>query len=144
MSISAIFRRPRIRVVVMIREPFLAVVRNNSHMSRAGKFAGAAKEQSPSSAHHVDSVSIQIRTVHARRASNPNVVSAVDAGTTGAPLHEQIVVAALVIYVRSFDGTVVGELIRGRCGTDSQTCCRIELNKVNAAPIRAKRHPKIG
>src|SRR5262249_233996 len=99
MSVSAILRRPGIRIVVVIGEPFLAVFGNDSHVPRTGEFAGAGKEEASAAGYHIDAISIEIRTGYGCRASNANVVSAINAGTTGAPIHEQVVVAAVVIDV---------------------------------------------
>src|SRR5262245_2901504 len=143
MSVGAIFGRPCIRVVVVIREPILTVFRNDSHVAGSSEFAGAPHEQSSAPTYRVDAVSIEIRTSDSCRASDANVVGAVDAGTTGAPIHEQVIISAAFIDTGGLDRAIIGQLISRRRRADAQTGRGMQLYQVDPAPIGTEDHPEI-
>src|SRR5208282_6250839 len=128
----------------MVTEVFNAIALKNSYLSRPDKFARGLEEQRAATGRHVHAVAVQVRPDDVRAAAHANVVGAVHASATCAPVGKKIIIISMVIDIRGFNriaGGGVESLMhrRGGGGIDKPGC-RIELNDVNAIPERAERH----
>src|SRR6267154_4941011 len=99
MSVSAIFRRPGVGVIIMTGQPLFSVLPENAGMARPGVFARAAQEHATPAVHHGDTIAIQVRAGYRRAAPDAYVVGAVHPGAARTPIHEQVIVTAVRINV---------------------------------------------
>src|SRR2546426_652482 len=122
----------------MVTEPLCPAFGQDADVSRPHKFARALQEKGAAVIDHIDSISIQIWPGDARAAAHANVIGAIHAGATRAPVYEQVIIAATSPKIRGLDRTMIGQLNSRRIGGQAQPVAWIKLHQIDAAPIRAK------
>lgn len=68
-------------------------------MSRPDEITFAAQKQRAAVVDHADAISIEIGAGNVRAAANANVVGAVHSLAASAPVHEQVVVAIVLVDI---------------------------------------------
>src|SRR5687767_8269679 len=98
----------------MVAEKELSRVGQDSHVPRPDVTAGGLEKKTTTAAQHIDAIAIDVRSGNTRAAAHADVVGALDAGTAGIPVHEEIIEAVVVVDTGRFNRRITGQRIERR------------------------------
>src|SRR6185436_10505756 len=96
---------------------------------------GRREEQAAAAVQQVHAGFVHIRSADGFAPADANVVGALRALATAAPIHEQIIMVVMSAQIGGFDGLVVSEGKQLRVWRRSLAGSRVELKQLDAAPI---------
>ena len=107
---------------------------DHSNMAGADESSAAVEKGRSAAIGEMGTVTIQIRAGDGFSAPDPDLIGAVRALATFAPIHEEIIIAPMACQAGGLDGLVPGDPVERGIRAETSTGLRIEFRQENPLP----------